>query len=69
MSDTGNDKPTTSGLAQENLQEAADQGQLPGVGAEDAAEQRGEDHSTTADPEEKADEAGGGDVVGGINMR
>lgn len=52
-----------------DLERAAAQGPLPGVEAADEAEQRGEDHSDTADPEEKAEEIGGDDVVGGINMR
>jgi hypothetical protein len=50
------------------LAEAAEGGQLPYVAEENEAAERGEDQSATADPDKKADEAGRGDVVGGINM-
>jgi hypothetical protein len=61
-----------AGTADENeseLEKAAQGGQLPYVAEENEAAQRGEDQSDTADPDQKADEAGRGDVVGGINMR
>lgn len=52
-----------------SVEEAAEQGPLPGaVEAEEAAE-RGEDHSEVADPEQRAEEDGAETVPGGINMR
>ena len=53
---------------EDNLQHAAEEGPLPGVAAEDAEEQRANDHSATHDPEAKADDPGRGDIVGGLNM-
>ena len=50
----------------ETLEEAAAEGPLPGVLAEEAAAERGEDGSRTADAETEADDAGLGDVPGGM---
>jgi hypothetical protein len=68
MSDTDTPQADLRGTGEDALEHAASEGQLPGVGAEDAQEERGEDHSATNDPEKRADDAGGDDVVGGINM-
>ncbi|MGI8667996.1 MAG: hypothetical protein ACR2N4_18525 [Jatrophihabitans sp.] len=51
-----------------SVEAAAEQGQLPGVAALDAAEEEGREDSSTADPDADAQEAADGDVVGGINM-
>jgi hypothetical protein len=51
-----------------SLDEAAEGGQLPYVAEENEAAERGEDQSDTTDPDEKAEEAGRGDIPGGINM-
>jgi hypothetical protein len=45
MTDTQHPEPERPD--EDNLERAADEGQLPGVAAEDAEEQRGEDHSAT----------------------
>jgi hypothetical protein len=66
MTDTR--QPDAEHPDEDNLQHAAQEGPLPGVAAEDAEEQRGNDHSATDDPEAKADDAGRGDIVGGLNM-
>ncbi len=67
MTDPHPQKPDTENGG-DNLEQAASQGQLPAIGAEDAEERRGEDHSATEDPQKRADDAGGDAVVGGINM-
>jgi hypothetical protein len=59
----------TRDQSESELDEAAQGGQLPYVSEENEAAERGEDQSDTADPDERAEEAGEGDVVGGINMR
>jgi hypothetical protein len=70
MSDLKDDgEAGTADGSESELEEAAKGGQLPYVAEENEAARRGEDQSDTADPDEKADEAGQGDVVGGINMR
>ncbi len=51
------------------LEQVAEGGRLHYVAEENKAAERGEDQSDTADPDWKAEEAGEGDVVGGINMR
>ena len=66
MTDTR--QPDAEHPDEDNLQHAAEEGPLPGVAAQDAEEQRGNDHSATHDPEAKADDAGRGDIVGGLNM-
>jgi hypothetical protein len=68
MTDTGTQHSDPPRPGEDNLERAADEGQLLGVGAEDADEQRDNDHSATDDPEAKADDAGRGDIVGGLNM-
>jgi hypothetical protein len=68
MTDTDTQQPDPERPDEDNLERAADEGQLAGVGAEDAEEERGDDHSATDDPETKANEAGRGDIVGGLNM-
>ena len=50
------------------LDRAAAGGPLAGVAAEDEMEEQGDDVSDTADADEAADEAGRGDIVGGVNM-
>lgn len=55
----GNDK---------SVEEAAEQGPLPGVEEAEEAAQRGEDTSEVSDPEREADEAGDETVPGGIAM-
>jgi hypothetical protein len=70
MADTETDiqQPDPERPDEENLQRAAEEGPLPGVGAEDAEEQRGDDDFATDDAEAKAEDAGRGDIVGGLNM-
>ena len=51
-----------------DLDEAAEGGQLPYVAEENEAAERGEEQSDTQDPDERAEEAGRGDIPGGINM-
>jgi len=53
---------------QSDLDEAAQEGELPYVEEENEAAERGEDQSDTVDPDEKAEETGRGDIPGGINM-
>jgi len=67
MSDFADEKGTDQDGSE--LDEAAQDGQLPYVAEQNDAAERGEDQSDTTDPDEKAEEAGEGDVVGGINMR
>jgi len=55
----GNDK---------SVEEAAEQGPLPGVQEAEEAARRGEDTSEVADPEREAEEAGDETVPGGIAM-
>jgi len=50
------------------LDEAAEGGQLPYVAEENEAAERGEEQPDTQDPDERAEEAGRGDIPGGINM-
>jgi hypothetical protein len=52
-----------------SVEQAAAQGPLPGAEEAEEAAERGEDHSDTEDADTKAEEIGGGDVAGGINMR
>lgn len=52
----------------ESVEQAAEQGPLPGVRATDAAEREGREDSSTADPDASAEDAADGDIVGGINM-
>jgi hypothetical protein len=66
MTDT--EQPKAEQHDEDNLQRAAEEGPLPGVMAEDDEQQRGQDHSATNDPEAEADDAGRGDIVGGIAM-
>jgi hypothetical protein len=63
------EKPGDVTAAQSGLDKAAAMGPLSGLEAEDAAEERGEDHSDRADSEKKAEDIGGDDIVGGIAMR
>jgi len=55
----GNDK---------SVEEAAEEGPLPGVEEAEDAARRGEDTSEVTDPEETAEEAGDETVPGGIAM-
>jgi len=66
FNDTNND--THDNEEESDLDEAAAGDQLPYVAEQNATAERGEDHSDTTDPDERADEAGKGDVIGGINM-
>lgn len=58
MTDRNDSGPSETG--ESSLDRAAHAGPLPGVASEDAAQQRGEDHSSTGD-----DGPGNGDIVGG----
>ena len=58
----GNDK------SDKTVEEAAEQGPLPGVEEVEEAARRGEDTSEVNDPERRADEAGDETVPGGIAM-
>lgn len=69
MSDFKDSNEGTQNEDESDLEQAAADGQLPYVAEQNATAERGEEHSDTADPDERADEAGEGDVVGGINMR
>lgn len=51
----------------ESLEEAAEEGPLPGIEEIDEATKVARDDSETADPDDEADAAGGGVIVGGIN--
>jgi hypothetical protein len=68
MSDLADDNKHASDEDGSSLDEAAQGGQLPYVAEENEAAERGEDQSDTTDPDEKAEEAGRGDIPGGINM-
>lgn len=64
------DTPSGTGNEEESaLERAAAKGPLPGLKDQDAMEQRSEDDSETADPDEKAADAGRRDLPGGIAMR
>lgn len=68
MTDTGTQHSDPERPEEGTLERAADEGPLPGIAAEDSDQQRGEDHSAADDPDTKANDAGRGDIVGGINM-
>jgi len=64
------DAPSATGNEEESaLDRAAAKGPLPGIRGQDAMEERGEDDSEAADPDEKAEDAGRRDLPGGIAMR